>query len=106
MINVNVLENARVAASKATNAYIVDNGENPMGCGFAWLTVKVRGNTKVGKLLKEFGFKKPFDGTGLRLWNPSGSLTQDMDAKVAGAYAYAKVLNEAGIESSVGYRLD
>jgi hypothetical protein len=101
-----VIENARVAANEATNRYLSENGENPMGCGFAWVDVKVRGNTKVGKFLKTVGFKKPYVGTGLSLWNPSASFTQDMDAKVAGARAFADVLNAAGIPASVGCRLD
>ena len=31
------LKAAQEAAAVATSEYIKENGENPMGCGFAWL---------------------------------------------------------------------
>lgn len=92
-------------AARRTEDYIFDNGENPMGCGFAWVVVKgVRGNK--AKLLKEYGFKKRYDGPGLSLWNPSGNYTQDMDAKMAGAEAYAELLRECGLDATAYCRLD
>ena len=92
-------------AARRTEDYIEMNGENPMGCGFAWVTVKgARGNK--AKLLKEFGFKKSYDGPGLRLWNPSNNMTQDMDAKMAGAEAYASLLRECGLNAEAHCRLD
>jgi hypothetical protein len=106
MINESTIAKAQQMATNATTRYIDLIGENPGNCGFAWVSVSVRGNTKVGKMLKEYGFKKPYVGTGLQLWNPSKSYTQDMDAKIAGAQAYADVLEECGIQAYVGCRLD
>jgi hypothetical protein len=92
-------------AARTTDMYIFDNGENPMGCGFAWVVVKgARG--KKAELLKEFGFKKRYDGPGLSNWNPSGNMTQDMDAKYAGAQVYAEQLREMGIDATAYCRLD
>ena len=106
MITLSTIIAAEAEAEFATNKYLQEVGEHPFNCGFAWVEAKVRGNSKVGKMLKERGFKKPYVGTGLSLWNPSNSFTQDMSAKQAGAEAYAKVLRDAGIEIEVRSRLD
>lgn len=96
---------AQRKAARATDMHIFDNGENPMGCGFAWVVVKgVRG--KKAELLKEFGFKKRYDGPGLSRWNPSASITQDMDAKYEGAKVYAATLREMGLDATAYCRLD
>jgi len=96
---------AQRKATRTTEDYILDNGENPMGCGFAWVVVKgTRG--KKSEMLKEFGFKKRYDGPGLSLWNPSQSYTQDMDAKYAGAQVYAESLREMGLDATAYCRLD
>lgn len=92
-------------AARTTDMYLFENGENPMGCGFAWVVVKgVRGNK--AQMLKDAGFKKRYDGPGLSLWNPSENMTQDMDAKYAGAQAYAEALREMGIDATAYCRLD
>jgi hypothetical protein len=96
---------AQRKAARATENYIDLNGENPMGCGFAWVSVKnVRG--KKAELLKEFGFSKSYVAPGLRLHNPSQNTTQDMDAKMAGAEVYANMLREFGIDAQAYCRLD
>ena len=96
---------AQRKAARATDMYIFDNGENPFGCGFAWVVVKgVRG--KKAELLKEFGFKKRYDGPGLSNWNPSGNITQDMDAKYEGAKVYAEALKSMGLDAYASCRLD
>lgn len=96
---------AQNKATRATADYIFDNGENPFGCGFAWVVVRgVRG--KKAEVLKEFGFKKRYDGPGLSSWNPSNSMTQDMDAKYAGAQVYAQELREMGLDATAYCRLD
>jgi len=98
-------DNAYLAAVNATNNYIAENGENPFGCGFAWVDVRGARGKKL-ESLKSIGFKKKHVGTGVSLWNPSGSMTQDMDAKYAGAVAFADVLKQMGFDASVGSRLD
>ena len=104
-MNIIDLKVAKTIASETTAKHIAENGENPFGCGFAWVDVKgIRG--KKLELLKSFGFKKKYVGSGVSLWNPSGNITQDMDAKYAGAVAFAEVLNKVGIPATAGCRLD
>ena len=63
-------------------------------CGFAWVNVYgVRSNSKLGKALQSFGFRKDYTGS-LQIWNPSGHHTQSISVKEAGAYAYAEVLKQ------------
>jgi len=100
----NILD-ATESARVATNEFLRLRGENSMGCGFAWVIVKgARG--KQATALKNIGFRKRYDGPGLSLWNPSGSMTQDMDAKYAGAEACAEVLRKIGYEAYADCRLD
>ena len=99
---------AMEAASKATQEYISKYGENPMGCGFAWVHVSVRGNTRVAKELQSVGFTRAYGG-GYQLWNPSKSSTQDMAAKECGARAYVEVIKKylpEGTSIRVEARLD
>ena len=101
----NAIEIALYKAANATAEFLENNGENPFGCGFAWVVVKgARG--KKAAFLKQYGFKKRYDGPGLSLWNPSGNYTQDMDAKYAGAQACASILREAGFDANAYCRLD
>lgn len=76
-------------------------------CGFAWVTVYgVRSNSKLGKLLANYGFRKAYNG-GLQLWDPSRHPTQSISVLEAGAYAMADVLvNELGLRAYGGSRLD
>lgn len=101
-----VLE-ARAAAAKATREFLANNGDRDM-CGFAWITVYEKGNTKVGKALIAQGFRKGYGrGAGLELWNPSGNPTQSITAKEQGAEAATKVLSERlGVKAYAGSRLD
>lgn len=100
-----IIEKAELEAVRASYSHQKTFGENPMGCGFAWVEVKgVRGNNS--KLLKENGFDKNYASTGLLLWDPSKAPTQDMDIKMAGARAYAAVLREAGLNAEAVCRLD
>ena len=99
-------EAAQQARTAAKIAY-VQVGERD-ACGFAWVNVwGVRSNSKLGKALQTFGFRKDYTGS-LQLWNPSGHHTQSISVKEAGAYAYAKVLQEKlGLEKVyAGSRMD
>jgi hypothetical protein len=99
-IHTQALESAR----QASQDYIEKHGE-PYYCGFAWVKIRVKGSTKMGKALKTIGFKLAWDG-GLDLWNPSGHNTQSMDVKEAGAYAYAEVMRGHGIDCYARSRPD
>lgn len=77
-------------AQKAVQNYLLKNGQNPCGCGFASVVAYVDGRTRMAKSLVAHGFRKTNDG--YRLWNPANSATQDMFAKAAGAEAYIKAV--------------
>lgn len=77
-------------AQKAVQNYLLTNGANPCGCGFASVVASVDGRTRIAKSLVAQGFKK--SNLGYRLWDPSNSTTQDMFAKAAGAEAYIKAV--------------
>ena len=95
---------ATAAAAKATADWISTHGDRDC-CGFAWVTVREKGSTKLGRALKSVGFKPAYGG-GLQLWNPSGSFTQSITAKEEGADAYAKILKQHGIDAYSGSRMD
>jgi hypothetical protein len=84
---------AAIQARTAAKAYFQKHGDHSM-CGFAWVDVYgVRSNSRLGKTLQSFGFRKSHSGS-LQLWNPAGAMTQSMNILEEGAEAYAKVLKE------------
>jgi hypothetical protein len=98
---------AAMAAQTAAQVAYVQIGERD-ACGFAWVNVYgVRSNSKLGKALISFGFRKDYTGS-LQIWNPSGHGTQSISVKEAGAYAYAEVLkSKLGLEKVyAGSRMD
>lgn len=82
-----------------------DYGE-PMYCGFAWVDVKERSNSKLGKALQAAGFRKSYQSGYLQLWDPAQHRGQSMDCKEVGAQAYAQVLRDNGIDAHMGSRAD
>jgi hypothetical protein len=102
------IEQARNAAHQAATNYFheVMRGKDNYPCGFAWVKVYEKGNTKLGRALLKNGFSKSYSG-GLEMWNPSGLPYQNVDVKEAGAEAAAKVLNQLlGVKAYAGSRLD
>lgn len=98
---------AAMAARTAAKAFYAQHGDRG-ACGFAWVNVwGVRSNSRLGKTLQSFGFRKSWDGA-LQLWNPSKAAVQSVDCLEAGAEAYAKVLSEKlGLDRCyAGSRLD
>ena len=94
-----ILNEALTKASEARDNFIAKYGE-PFYCGFAWVDVTARSNSKLGQLLQENGFRKGLSessGAVLTLWDPSNHMGQSMDVKIEGAKAYAKHLTENGI---------
>ena len=95
-------------AREASGDYYQVNlgGRDNFPCGFAWVKVfKVRSNSKLGKAMVSVGFEKSYTG-GLSLWNPSQYNCQNVNTLAAGARAYAKVLQDNGIEAYSDSRLD
>jgi hypothetical protein len=97
---------AAIQARTAAKAYHAAHGDRD-ACGFAWVDVYgVRSNSRLGKTLQSFGFRKSYTGS-LQLWNPSGAAVQSISVLEAGAEAYAKVLTEKlAVRAYAGSRLD
>jgi len=75
-------------------------------CGFAWLSIlNIKGNTKLGRNMKAAGIPRAYDGS-LQIWNPSGSASQSIDVKEAGAYAAAIIFKKYGFQAHADSRLD
>jgi len=102
----NACNEAGIQARTASKAFFDRHGDRD-ACGFAWVDVYgVRSNSRLGKTLQSFGFRKSYTGS-LQLWNPSGAGTQSISILEAGAEAYAKVITEKlGVEAYAGSRLD
>ena len=99
-------QDALASARTAEAAFFSDFGET-FYCGFAWVEVKVRSNSTLGKALQSIGFTKSYSSRGtLMLWNPAGSSSQSMDLKEAGAMAYARSLRADGIQAYSASRAD
>ena len=80
--------------------YFVPEG----ACGFAWVKVYgIKGNTRIGKMLKARGFTKSYTG-GLQYW--ISTMTQSVARKEAYAEAMACVLRSHGLEAYADSRLD
>jgi hypothetical protein len=95
---------ARVAAKELHAKMGGDRG----ACGFAWVNIYgVRSNSRLGKTLISFGFRKDYTGS-LQLWNPSKAGVQSLDILEAGAEAYAQVVRDKlGLEKVyAGSRMD
>jgi hypothetical protein len=97
---------AGIQARTAAKAFYDKHGDRD-ACGFAWVNIwGVRSNSRLGKTLQSFGFRKSYDGS-LQLWNPSQAGTQSISILEAGAEAYAKVITDKlGIKAYAGSRLD
>ncbi len=81
-------------------------GRDQFACGFAWVNIYgVKGNTKLGKVLKEAGLRQDYTKA-FSIWNPSGLPVQNIDCKEAGAEAAAKVFQKYGFQAYAGSRLD
>ncbi len=103
-----IVAEAQAEAEKAARKFFQERlgGRDQYACGFAWVSVHgVRGNTKVGKALKEAGLRAAYTG-GLQLWNPSRMGVQNVDTLEAGAEAAAEVFKRYGFTAYAGSRLD
>lgn len=108
-----IIAEATQAATDAATLYFHSklNGQDQFACGFAWVNIweldgqKIKGNTKVGKILKEAGIRQDYTKA-FQLWNPSGLPVQNVDCKEVGAEACAKVLEKYGFTAYAGSRLD
>lgn len=104
----NIVDDAHVEGNKAYNAYIGD-GDFFCGCGFAWTIitkyngVAIKGNTKIGRLLKKVGITQNYYRE-FEVWDRNS--TQNVGAKLAYQEAFAKHLRDNGFNAYAGSRLD
>jgi hypothetical protein len=111
-VNHAILE-AKEAAAQAADEFFRTRlgGRDQYACGFAWVNiwehngVKIKGNTKLGKMLKAAGVRQDYTKA-FQIWNPSGSPVQNVDCKEVGAQAAADVLKKYGFTAYAGSRLD
>ena len=100
-----IVQEARTEARKAAEAYRAQYGDRD-ACGFAWTNIyKVKGNTKLGKMLKKAGSEQDYSRA-FQVWNPSKFPCQNIDTLEAGARAYAAVFKKHGFKACAGSRLD
>ena len=103
-----IVKEAQQAAYEAAMKFFHDklNGRDQFACGFAWTNIYgVKGNTKLGKMLKAAGVKQDYTKA-FQIWNPSGMFVQNVDTLEAGAEAAAEVFKKYGFEAYAGSRLD
>jgi len=96
---------ATASADQVVSKFLAEYGE-PMYCGFAWVNVKTRSNSKLGKALQAVGFRKSWESGVLYKWSPSSYMGQSMDIKEQAAQAYANVLKAKGIQAWSSSRPD
>jgi hypothetical protein len=81
-------------------------GVDQYSCGFAWVDIfGIKGNTKLGRALKEAGVRKSYTGS-FQIWNPAGYACQNIDTLEEGARAAAAVFERYGFQAYAGSRLD
>ena len=103
-----IVKEAQDAAYQAAMKFFYDalGGKDQYACGFAWTNIYgVKGNTKLGKMLKQAGVKQDYTKA-FSIWNPSGMPVQNVDTLAAGAEAAADVFRKYGFEAYAGSRLD
>ena len=103
-----IVAEAKTAAYIAADAFFKDKlgGQDQYACGFAWVDIfGIKGNTKIGRYLKEAGLRKSYTGS-LQIWNPAGYGCQNIDTLEAGAEAAAKIFEKYGFRAYAGSRLD
>ncbi len=103
-----ILAQAKVEATNASVAYYEDklDGEDNYPCGFAWVNIHgIKGNTKLGRAMKQAGIEKDYSGA-YKIWNPGGLSVQNVDCKMAGAEAAADVFERYGFKAYANERLD
>jgi hypothetical protein len=103
-----IVREARDAAYAAADEFfrVRLGGVDQYACGFAWTNIyKVKGNTKLGRMLKAAGIRQDYTKT-FQLWNPAGYPVQNIDTLETGARAAADVFRKYGFDAYAGSRLD
>lgn len=93
MLTAEIHQEAVQAAKDAVSAHRQKHPNGFFGCGFAWVSVYERGNTKMGKSFIKQGFTKSYDG-GWKLWDPANTGGQCIVEKEMGAEAYVNTVKK------------
>ena len=100
-----IVAEAMNEANKAAREALAKYGDRD-ACGFAWTNIYgVKGNTKLGKMLKAAGVRQDYTKA-FQLWNPAKLGVQSVGILEAGAQAAAEVFRKHGFEAYAGSRLD
>ncbi len=100
-----IVQEAMIEARKGAEQALAKYGDRD-ACGFAWTNIyKIKGNTKLGKMLKAAGVRQDYTKA-FQLWNPSKMPVQSVGILEAGAEAAADVFRKYGFEAYAGSRLD
>ena len=100
-----IVQEAMIEARKAAEAALAKYGDRD-ACGFAWTNIyKIKGNTKLGKMLKAAGVRQDYTKA-FQLWNPAKLPVQSVGILEAGAEAAADVFRKYGFTAYAGSRLD
>ena len=100
-----IVAEAMNEANKAAREALAKYGDRD-ACGFAWTNIYgVKGNTKLGKMLKAAGVRQDYTKA-FQLWNPAKLGVQSVGILEAGAIAAAEVFRKHGFEAYAGSRLD
>jgi hypothetical protein len=90
---------ALCAAARATHNYLTEFGEG-YPCGFAWVHFSPARGKFFKYLKKRFSYRHI--SPGFTIWNPSGSSTQNMEAKFEGARAFVEVIRKYNVDKKLG----
>jgi len=104
-----IVAEAKSEARKAADEFFQTKlgGQDQYACGFAWVDIYgIKGNTKLGRVLKAAGIERSDYKKCFSIWNPSEHGAQNIDTKEAGASAAAKVFEKYGFRAYAGSRLD
>lgn len=105
-----IVEEAITEAQNAAQAALAKYGDRD-ACGFAWTNIyshngqKIKGNTKLGKMLKQAGVRQDYTKA-FQIWNPAKAHVQSVGILEAGAEAAADVFRRYGFEAYGCSRLD
>lgn len=105
----NIVAEARTEARQAADKFFQEklNGRDQFACGFAWVDIYgIKGNTKLGKMLKAAGVERSDYKKCFSIWNPANFGCQNVDTLEEGARAAAKVFEKYGFRAYAGSRLD
>lgn len=99
------IHEATAAATAAGLAHLTKIGGDQYPCGFAWVNIKPARGQWVATM-KRLSIGHTDEYGGYSILNPAIISCQNMDAKEAGARAFATVLRGYGVPITVKTRID